>query len=103
MRRKRLSDKGNTFFVNNPENSAAEILSSLSVRCSKRGYPDLTVYNEDGSIYGFIEVKPDDRENLKTEQQVFEEFCSKHDVPFIMWRPKDGLEKIKNFLVRKED
>lgn len=103
IRAARVLAEDNKFFVNRPENAAAELLDRLGRAFSKRGYPDFTVYNLDGPIYGFIEVKPHDERELKTEQRVFSEFCHKYGIPFIMWCPTDGLDKIKTFLQIKEN
>lgn len=98
VRKAKLETSGNKFYVNSPENAAATVLNQLSRTFSKRGYPDLTIYNEDGSIYGFIEIKPNDQRALKAEQKLFSEFCHKHSIPFIRWCPADGVSKIETFL-----
>lgn len=89
------------FYLNLPENEAAEIISSLGYSFSKRGYPDFTVYNEDGSIYGFVEVKPNEDSRLKTNQATFFDFCVERNIPCIRWCPSDGPNKIKEFIKGK--
>jgi|JI10StandDraft_1071094.scaffolds.fasta_scaffold19839_8 hypothetical protein len=98
IRHNRIATKGHQFFVNVPEERAAVHLHECGRRFSKRGYPDLTVYNDDGTIYGFIEVKPNDERFLKDEQDQFGQFCRKHSIPFMKWCPDHGREKIEQFL-----
>ena len=94
--------KGRLYYVNKPEDLAAKAIISVGMTCSKRGYPDFTVYNKDGSIYGFIEVKPNDERQLKKEQESFFEFCASRKIPCLKWSPEDGPEKIVKFLKQQE-
>jgi hypothetical protein len=73
-------------------------MKNKGIEISKRGYPDFTVYDENGSIFGFVEVKSRDEKNLKQEQKVFSEFCHKFSIPFLKWSPKDGEEPLNAFL-----
>jgi hypothetical protein len=97
-RKQRLAEKGNKFFSNPAENSLAEEIHQKGIEFSKRGYPDFTVYNSDGSIFGFIEVKPRKDKELRINQQKFADLCQLHDIPFLKWAPEDGEEPIKKFL-----
>jgi hypothetical protein len=60
------------------------------------------VYNEDGSIYGFIEVKPTEEAKLKTAQATFFDFCVERNIPCIRWCPSDGKQKIEDFVKGKK-
>lgn len=94
--------KGNLYYANSPEDEAAKAVRSVGLTCSKRGYPDFTVYNKDGTIYGFIEVKPHDKRSLKKEQETFFEFCASRKIPCLLWSPDEGAEKILEFLKQQE-
>lgn len=97
-RAQRVRQASNKFYVNGPEDEAACYLDLLGFSFSKRGYPDLTVYNGDGTIYGFVEIKPEEDRPLKREQEVFKIFCEKHRIPFLKWCPSDGVSAIELFL-----
>lgn len=97
-RRERLLKKGLNYYANSPENEAASVVGELGAESTKRGYPDLTVYNSDGSIYGFIEVKPHKEHDLKPTQKLFQDLCTKHSIPFIRWSPDNGREVIEEFM-----
>jgi hypothetical protein len=85
-------------FCNPAEDAFAVCLKDHGISCSKRGYPDFTVYRPDGSIFGFAEVKPRDDRFLKKEQKAFAELCHRYKIPFLKWCPSDGEEPIKNFI-----
>lgn len=97
-RQARRKARGYEFYANKSEEACAQLLAGVGRSFSKRGYPDLTVYNSDGSIFGFIEIKPNQERKLKKEQQAFGDFCLARDIPFIRWCPEDGLEKLQEFL-----
>lgn len=88
------------FYTNQPEDAAACCLAGSGKDFSKRGYPDFTVYNSDGSIYGFIEVKPEKHDTLKKAQETFFSFCKSLNIPCIRWSPDEGEDKIRKFLER---
>jgi len=94
----RVVKSGRKFFTNVPEDLAACIVHDNGGSFSKRGYPDFTIYRKDGSIYGFIEVKPREDRDLKPEQQSFFQFCHKHGIPCIKWSPDEGPEPILRFM-----
>ena len=71
-----------------------------SISHSKRGYPDFTIY-KNGKIFGFVEVKPNKGDDLKTAQRLFGQFCVDHSIPFMRWCPEDGIEALKRFICVK--
>lgn len=98
-RAQRLAEKGGTYFVNKAEDQFAILLKDeKKIEISKRGYPDFTVYNSDGTIYGFVEVKNEDESGLKTNQSIFKDFCMKHGHPFLRWTLDSTKEEIDEFL-----
>lgn len=94
----RRASQGRNYYCNPSEDELATILRGMDIELSKRGYPDFTIYNSDGSIYGFIEVKPKEDRFLKTEQRAFSEFCYKFSIPFLKWFPCTPSETVQEFL-----
>ena len=97
-REQRKRRQGRKFYTNKPEDLAACKLDEHRVGFNRRGYPDFTVYNSDGSVYGFIEVKPNRNTELKKPQQTFQNFCTSKGIPCIRWSPDEGVKKIEKFL-----
>lgn len=97
-RQGRLKEQGREFYCNPAEDQLAVFLHGQGVESTKRGYPDFTVYNSDGSIYGFVEVKSTEEKMLKSSQSKFSQFMFKLNVPFLKWCPSDGTETLENFL-----
>ena len=57
------------------------------LQVTKKGFPDFALINN-GEIVGFVEVKRDDiNDVLKEEQELFRDFCRKHDIPYQVWSP----------------
>jgi hypothetical protein len=93
--RRKLKEKG--WVVNVAETEAQKIFKELSIDFRRRGYPDFTIL-KDNEIYGFIEVKPNSGKDLRIDQQRFQRFCIKHNIPFLKWTPESGAESIKSFI-----
>lgn len=73
------------------EQSFAQFANQFNfLRITKRGYPDFTIMNEKNEIIGFVEVKASYNQKLKFEQEIFQKFCFKHKIPFMVWRGKQS-------------
>lgn len=84
--------------LNVAENKLQNIFKKLGHSYSRRGYPDFTVFDSNGEIYGFIEVKPFTDKKLKKNQELFRLFCERYEIPFLKWTPEMGEKAIHDFI-----
>lgn len=74
---------------NYAENELENILEAKGIYYTRRGYPDYTILDKNGEIYGFIEVKPYLNKQLKESQKRFMRFCERYKIPFRKWTPNE--------------
>lgn len=72
---------------------AYDFLEENGWTVTKRGWPDLFCFNENGEIC-CVEVKPHCTSQLKTNQVKIMQELSKYGVPCFKWTPEAGLERI---------
>lgn len=98
----KLQEAGTKYFVNEAEDALAVLFKdNLKIEVTKRGHPDFIVFNSDGSIYGFVEVKNTEEKFLKDSQKLYHEFCVKHSLPFLKWTPRTTEQEVSDFLVNR--
>lgn len=97
-REQRLKEHGREFYCNEDEDLFAVLMSGLGISTTKRGHPDFIVFNSDGTIYGFVEVKNKDEKFLKDSQKIYSIFCHKYGIPFLKWTPDTTSEDVEGFL-----
>lgn len=67
------------------------IMKQNGIQYSRSGYPDYAALDRDGKIYGFIEVKRNKDDLLRTPQELFRKFCLDRDIPHTVWIPGSKL------------
>jgi hypothetical protein len=94
----RASLRADGWYANVSEAQLAQILKSKNRNFVRRGYPDFTVLDTKGDIWGFIEVKKTKRTRLREDQERFARFCAKHNIPFFKWTPEHSDIHLLRFL-----
>lgn len=95
----RLKERGHQFFCSKGHDLLSVYLNNKGIKPTKRGYPLFVVHNNDGSIYGFIDVQHNEYQEPTERKKEFIEFLSKQGVPFVSWLAGDNTEQLDKFLM----
>ena len=97
-----IREKGHLFRANPNEEFVYRRLAKAGKSATGRGYPNITVYKENGSVHGFIEIMNHRDREFKPEQEAFANLCGLKGIPYMVWSPDKDPELLDKFLEKGE-
>ncbi len=79
---------------NVPEGKLFDLLEAKGYFVAKRGWPDFSVWDENGKLIAVVEVKPHAEQKLKTHQFAMLTALAEFGVPCFRWSPGGGFVRI---------